>query len=452
MMGYYRIALIFSSLLVTFASSKEYVPVLLLGSIESPSNGISVSALSKLAGDEFKDYLVKMVHNNEDTTRPPVLLVFAEESLSVEDFSWANVGDYGVYPRLMNITRPSNSVFLPAVHQPLKALEGLTGSGFKWIKYTPTQILMTITAGKDKVLPKVDQDVKGIIVYIDLEDANPTEDRPDMLRRHDTLIVDTFEKLRGDRELIVVYAANHSSWYDTEGEEFAMNILESEDEDYVRERRSSARRLLAEADEKADDNPVIYTTGKDILVYSNSFPVFYNNSDSPGIVLNKPPIVSLDTRPNGSTSIRLNFPVQGLAIGMHFEMSTRSYWNLKYMDLSILNVTDKKVILKPSMVIEAPRRFSYHCAQPISFTNTTEAYKIVFNGMQVQAFMEDAKMTFGDGYDCVYFFTAAIWSGLFVTFLLGLILTWGLSMIMSIRTMDRFDDPKGKTITIGAAE
>lgn len=45
-----------------------------------------------------------------------------------------------------------------------------------------------------------------------------------------------------------------------------------------------------------------------------------------------------------------------------------------------------------------------------------------------------------------------IWSGLFITFLLVLILSFGISMMMNIKTMDRFDDPKGKTITISAAE
>lgn len=57
---------------------------------------------------------------------------------------------------------------------------------------------------------------------------------------------------------------------------------------------------------------------------------------------------------------------------------------------------------------------------------------------------------FDDAYDCVGFTTVPIWSGLFVTLILLLILTFGITMMLDIRTMDRFDDPKGKTITVTA--
>ena len=69
---------------------------------------------------------------------------------------------------------------------------------------------------------------------------------------------------------------------------------------------------------------------------------------------------------------------------------------------------------------------------------------------QVQPFIEERR--FGAAYDCVYFFTVPIWSGLFVCAILAIILTSGLLMIMDIKTMDRFDDPKGKTITINTSE
>lgn len=59
---------------------------------------------------------------------------------------------------------------------------------------------------------------------------------------------------------------------------------------------------------------------------------------------------------------------------------------------------------------------------------------------------------FGDSYDCVGFTSVPIWSGIFITFILLFILTAGITMMIDIKTMDRFDDPKGKTITINASE
>lgn len=54
--------------------------------------------------------------------------------------------------------------------------------------------------------------------------------------------------------------------------------------------------------------------------------------------------------------------------------------------------------------------------------------------------------------DCVGYFTPGIWGALFIVILLMSIMTYGISMMMDIRTMDKFDDPKGKTITVSTAE
>lgn len=81
--------------------------------------------------------------------------------------------------------------------------------------------------------------------------------------------------------------------------------------------------------------------------------------------------------------------------------------------------------------------------------------QIILGSVQMQpAFGAEEKLEkFSDYHnDCVGFFSPGIWSALFVIILLLSIFTWGLTMIMDIRTMDRFDDPKGKTITVSAQE
>lgn len=65
--------------------------------------------------------------------------------------------------------------------------------------------------------------------------------------------------------------------------------------------------------------------------------------------------------------------------------------------------------------------------------------------------LEDRK--FSDNVsDCVGFFSPGIWGALFIIFMMVGILTYGISMMLDIRTMDKFDDPKGKTIIINAQE
>lgn len=65
---------------------------------------------------------------------------------------------------------------------------------------------------------------------------------------------------------------------------------------------------------------------------------------------------------------------------------------------------------------------------------------------------DEPNIKFGPCNDCTGFFSPAIWGALFVIIILVSILFYGLSSMMEIRTMDRFDDPKGKTIIINAAD
>ncbi|KAA0198193.1 hypothetical protein HAZT_HAZT004096 [Hyalella azteca] len=66
----------------------------------------------------------------------------------------------------------------------------------------------------------------------------------------------------------------------------------------------------------------------------------------------------------------------------------------------------------------------------------------------VEAFRTQITGKFSPTWDCVGFFTIGIWSGLLASLLAVFILAVGLGMLANIKTMDRFDDPKGKTIFV----
>jgi len=59
---------------------------------------------------------------------------------------------------------------------------------------------------------------------------------------------------------------------------------------------------------------------------------------------------------------------------------------------------------------------------------------------------------FGHYNDCIGFFTVPIWMGVITMMTMLSIVLLGVGMLLSINTMDRYDDPKGKTITITATE
>jgi len=111
----------------------------------------------------------------------------------------------------------------------------------------------------------------------------------------------------------------------------------------------------------------------------------------------------------------------------------------------------------PHTLISAPLGYSFKCSKSLYYKlgNSTEIDGISLHNIQIQPkFADDSeKLTkFGPAYDCVGFTSPAIWTGIFITFLLLTILSIGITFIMDIRTMDRFDDPKGKTITVNANE
>lgn len=85
-------------------------------------------------------------------------------------------------------------------------------------------------------------------------------------------------------------------------------------------------------------------------------------------------------------------------------------------------------------------------------------HEIVLIGFQFQPFFEpatenlDSRNFTGRVSDCVGYFSPGIWGALFVIIILVSILSYGLTMMMDIKTMDKFDDPKGKTIIVNAQD
>jgi len=144
----------------------------------------------------------------------------------------------------------------------------------------------------------------------------------------------------------------------------------------------------------------------------------------------------------------------------------RGYWLLKNAFMSgTVGIDKESTTLKDnglysSMELTAPLPRSYHCgkfgpffpkvtAEEKKKSNITASIQLL--DFQFQTFMKNGTF-FGPSYDCVGFFSIGILSGIFITIMLIAIISWALSMIMSVNTMDRFDDPKGKSISFAGTE
>lgn len=128
-------------------------------------------------------------------------------------------------------------------------------------------------------------------------------------------------------------------------------------------------------------------------------------------------------------------------------------YDLKYDDITF--VTDE---------IYAPVGFSYYCGNTTFSPKVKDlkepkasagvSYRLKWDSLQFQAFVPNGsrKDKFLDAWYCDGFFTPGIlMSLLMIIFLMGVTFT-GIAWLMDIKTMDRFDDPKGKSITINTSE
>lgn len=97
--------------------------------------------------------------------------------------------------------------------------------------------------------------------------------------------------------------------------------------------------------------------------------------------------------------------------------------------------------------------FSYTCSSGLKMLSSVSDAELAWHGLQIEAaFGENSLKQFSDPWDCVGYMSPAIWSGIFVVFILLFIIFIGFSWVYDIKTMDRFDDPKGKTITVTEQE
>lgn len=396
--------------------SGDIVPVYMWETKESPE---SVPALGRINKETFKEVLKSRIQNN------PRIVVFSETNLSPEDFIGHDEEGHSNFQHLADLESTARISYLPYVEDPINVIRELSDNDV-------TEISLE-TLNNQPIVPK------SRILIVDLNDAKDDEDRNDMLRRHDATIFSVYKKLlKEDDNILSLFTAYHSSW------------IIPEDVTSFRQKRH----ILADPPAPAAIDDVLYET-KEAMFYLKSNATFFANGTIYSIPGDATYSASSDFN-NETNLIELTIKATSNdpELKMTFWNSTKGYWVWTKMFVTHMDETYEFMTSN----VTAPMAFSYHCS---NHTHTVKNIKpeyvyVILPGLQFQPFFDPAtnasNKTFGDAYDCVGFTSAPIWSGLFVTFILAFIMTMGLTMMMDIKTMDRFDDPKGKTIIINAAE
>ncbi|XP_070766684.1 ATPase H+ transporting accessory protein 1a isoform X1 [Enoplosus armatus] len=142
----------------------------------------------------------------------------------------------------------------------------------------------------------------------------------------------------------------------------------------------------------------------------------------------------------------------------HYQVSARRWFTLDSVELEYDGI---KATFNGSRNIYAPAEYSYRCESVTSFRwplltprsskDPANQWRVSFEDFQIQGFNVTGS-EFSYASDCAGFFSPGIWMGLMTSLLMVLVLTYGLHMIMQLRTMDRFDDPKGPAISVPQTE
>ncbi|XP_034254028.1 V-type proton ATPase subunit S1 [Thrips palmi] len=405
------LAVILGTIFSTNAHS--HVPVLLWESSSVGANGATPAALSAMEVDEFLDVLMRRLDRNS-----PVVALFAEDSLSVEDFSRQSSEAQSTFPALQSIKGGNSLEFFPSVQSPMKALNRLSKLGYKWEEVS------------GEVLPEAD---KKILLF-NLGGLKGGEDRSQMLLRHDKTVASLFKQMvEKYSDVLAVYTGRHASWTAPE---------------------SRRVRRDAEPTTTTGCNTVIKSTGNSsqIMLYTSECPVLTINGTnfnlSSGEAVGPP-----DTRKSLIRMVaryKVDTSSDKATLRFRFNFTDSGYWQLIQAEYE--DSRNQKHLLEPTTVIKAPINFSYSCGSTATFQSADKSVSLKLKNIKVQPLMGSTRADFAASEDCVPFFTIPIWSGLFVTFLLLFIVAWGIDMMMNIHTMDRFDDPKGKPLVFNAQE
>ncbi|XP_028308786.1 V-type proton ATPase subunit S1b [Gouania willdenowi] len=142
-----------------------------------------------------------------------------------------------------------------------------------------------------------------------------------------------------------------------------------------------------------------------------------------------------------------------------YPVSARNWFTLDTVELRMNGSTASFV---GNRSIYAPVEYSFHCQSVTSLRDAllvqdsldfnVSDWNLNFVDFQIQGFGLSNKTNFSYASDCAGFFTAGIWMGLVSSLLMLLIFVYGLHMIMQVNTMDRFDDPKGPSISVPQTE
>lgn len=372
-------------------------PVLLWG-----KNSLGKPTLQTIPENEFVNLVAPLVKDN-------MVVAFLEENLSSKDFLCTNVpSGSSCYANLQHI---SPKTYYANVEDPFEALRSVS----KEREFNSVDMSGKLTTGLTCK--------PGKVVFVNFD--NDEKERGAVLEAHDAAIADISKNI--DCPVVYMYLSVPANSVAPASRRVRRQTVDSKHHCF----REGRQFLLCFT------KLSIYNLDKDRRLSQPEELIVKEMKVSNITDLLSPLAVTLET---GSQSIDFNISL----VGGYSVMS----------NVIIGDVTFR------STIVEAPTDLSYACGNltlHAIWKSATEPVDkvLIWENLQFQAPFNskyDETFKFDDPWNCTGFFSPAILSGLFVVTIMLMIVFTGICWMMDINTMDRFDDPKGKSITISAAE
>lgn len=377
-----------------------------------------------VSSDFSNQYLKPLTTGNNGN-----LVVFVQDKLSLQDFTQhADVynpeSDGGVFKNVKGFMDELSSLSLPSVHLPGPAIDHIIKTFEGKVHHV-----------KDQDASKIDFDSKlPNLVIVKLTSISDSPNEEEGFRKNDEAIGRVVKQLakRG-----VKYSALYTA-----------TSSKAAESNKVRTRRGL---LSVGADNSGTfieyANGTLYNSSC-ILMYVRSINIGNSTqlNDTKSFTMTNHSCVDNQTTSLAFTYKNNSEIIMTMSLIMNVN-NVSGYWSIDNATVN-WNETTYNVTLSK---VSAPWGFSYHCSSLEKLVARNSDFTMSLEGFQLQPFdVMDYK--FSDGWDCVPFFSEVIWMGLIATLAFVLILLFGFSMLASVTTQDRFDDPKGKTITVNVNE
>lgn len=422
----------FCFVIVNSGLCSNHVPVIGWGTSNNPIAFPSVFAGQETSTEEFtKNYLNTLTaKGNKD------LIVFIQDKLSLHDISlnanaYDDESDGGLFKNLKSVLDENMLFSLPNVDDPSRAItlfkNSFEGKTHKLSYPYSLDGIVNEEYGNLIIVPL--PKLHGNIKYIDSIIGQVTKDL-----------------LSAGRPFTALYTAKRPSKVPSAS-------------------LHSSRNLLAVSNSGNESDITVISNCS--LLYAKNIKFGVWSGEKYDVIDISKSFTANTSCPDEGTigTIALSFTdlgdtLKSFSLTLDLKVGKDGYW---YMNTSAdwekdFSISGKDKYMSKS--VWAPVGYSYHCTNTrfpaIMENGGIPTTYVSIQGLQVELSVNNkvdvSEPSFSYPNDCDGYFSIGSLLGLFVGLILALIFAFGITMLSQINTMDRFDDPKGKSIAVNVSE